>query len=283
MITMTMILLQAFFGGALAAIGFGVLYNITSKTTLALAGVTGGIGSFIYQLCIEVGMTVMSASFYGAASFTLAASLFAYLRHEPDTMYLVPALIPLVPGGTVFQMMTAFLDGQLYLGLGKFLDAMAIAGMLVFGMMVVSAGLKLILFLEHGASKTTRKIAHGAVNMFQNNGDGSVISFFGNIPAEPAAPARNRLSRRKKYRKQRVQETKTPDFDTTLQDESDNLQDQVRMGPIEVLDNDFQPARQQSPKSADFQTANPHSSQFKQTCEDQQSKPDSSCNSSFKG
>lgn len=243
---MTMILLQAFFGGALAAIGFGVLYNITSKTTLVLAGVTGGIGSFIYQLCIEVGMTVMSASFYGAASFTLAASLFAHLRHEPDTMFLVPALIPLVPGGTVFQMMTAFLDGQLYLGLGKFLNAMAIAGMLVFGMMVVSAGLKLILFLEHGATKTTKKIAHGAVNMLQNSSDGSVISFFGNLPASTPSAARHRLSRKKKYRKQRVQETKTPDFDTTLQDESDNLPDQVKMGPMEVLADDFHPASKNS-------------------------------------
>lgn len=195
---MTMILLQAFFGGTLAAIGFGVLYNITSKTTLLLAGITGGIGSFVYQLCVELGMTVLSASFYGAAGFTLAASLFSKLRHEPDTMFLVPALIPLVPGGTVFQMMTAFLEGRLYVGLGRFLDAMAIAGMLVFGMMVVSAVLKLVLFLQHGATRTTKKITRGAANIWQgvSEGDGGMISIMGNLPSSHIT---GRRLRRKKW------------------------------------------------------------------------------------
>lgn len=196
---MMMILLQAFFGGALAAIGFGVLYNITSKMTLFLAGVTGAIGSFAYQLCIELGMTVLSASFYGAAGFTLAASLFSKLRDEPDTMFLVPALIPLVPGGTVFQMMTAFLEGRLYVGLGRFLDALAIAGMLVFGMMVVGAVLKLIVFFQHGATRTTKKITRGAVNIWQgvSEDDGGMISIMGNLPS---SRVRGRRLRRKKWK-----------------------------------------------------------------------------------
>ncbi len=147
--------LKALIGGFLASLGFGVLYNIQERQTLLLAGLTGAIGTVTYQLVMTLGGTELSASFYGAITFSLLAQLLAKIRRTPSIMYSVPALIPLVPGGTVFKMMSELLTGKTYNGLNLGMHALAISGMLVFGMTLTATCLALV-------KKTSKTVKSGA-------------------------------------------------------------------------------------------------------------------------
>lgn len=173
------LLLKAALGGFLAAIGFGVLYNIQDRITLLLAGMTGGTGTFIYQLVISLGGTELSASFYGAIGFTLLALLFARIRKTPSIMYSVPALIPLVPGGTVFKMMNELLTGKTYNGLNLGIHALAIAGMLVFGMTLTDAFISLIRMTTKTVKTGAKAIRKDVVTVFNDEVNAGEIPFFG--------------------------------------------------------------------------------------------------------
>lgn len=171
-------IIKALIGGFFASLGFGVLYNIQNRQTLFLAGMTGAVGTVAYQLVITLGGTELSASFYGAIAFSLLSQLFAKIWKTPSVLYSVPALIPLVPGGTVFKMMSELLTGKTYNGLNLGMHALAIAGMLVFGMMLTTACLAL-------AKKTTKTVKNGArvikkevVTIFHDETVAQTSSFF---------------------------------------------------------------------------------------------------------
>lgn len=188
-------LIKALIGGFLASLGFGVLYNIRDRRTLFLAGITGGSGTLTYQLVLTLGGTELSANFYGAIAFSLLSLLFAKIQKTPSIMYSVPALIPLVPGGTVFKMMSELLTGKTYNGLNLGMHALAIAGMLVFGMTLTSACLAL-------AKKTGKTMKSGAqvikkevVTIFHDETAAQIPGFF---RSEKTSRSRIKKGKRKK-------------------------------------------------------------------------------------
>lgn len=132
-------LLIAAFGAFLICGAFGLIYNIQSPKLLALAGAVGSLGCVAYQIVVDVGGGEPEASFVGAVVFSLAAWAASHFTHEPVIMFQAPALIPLVPGGDIYRMMSAFLVGEWNKGLQWGATALAVAGMLLFGMLIVSA------------------------------------------------------------------------------------------------------------------------------------------------
>ena len=59
------------FGAFLAALGFGVLFNIQDRKKLLWCGINGGIGGLVYELCIASRqVSEMNANFLAAVAFT---------------------------------------------------------------------------------------------------------------------------------------------------------------------------------------------------------------------
>lgn len=131
--------LTAAFGAFLASVAFGILYNLHDRRLLLVAGANGALGTAVYQLIMNTGGAEPAASFFGAVAFTLLAWVAARLSHRPVVTFTAPALIPLVPGGDVYKMMVAFLGGNIHEGWTWGLEALAVTGMLVLGMMLVSS------------------------------------------------------------------------------------------------------------------------------------------------
>lgn len=164
-----LVYLGAAVGGFLISYAFGVLYNIQDRWTLFFAGITGAIGTAVYQILISTGASDPSASFYGALGFSLFAEVIAWIRKEPITMYTAPALIPLVPGGTIYKMMQAFLKGYLFQGLQYGLLALAIAGMLVFGMTLISSLAAIAKVLRRSYKKGMPRLRNQTLTFFSTN------------------------------------------------------------------------------------------------------------------
>ncbi|WP_035445696.1 threonine/serine exporter family protein [Atopococcus tabaci] len=116
--------------GVVAA-GFSVLYNAPSRTTFA-SGLAGMAGWLVYaSLPSDNGLDLFIAA--GAASFALSAlsQIFARRYKVPVIVFSIPALIPLVPGGTAYNTMRALMeenfDNTIRLGTETFFISGAIA------------------------------------------------------------------------------------------------------------------------------------------------------------
>ena len=159
--------LTAAAGAFLASAAFGLLYNVRSWRLLLCAGLIGALGTAVYQSAVNGGLEAPAASFYGAIAFTCASWVSAQVAKVPLTTFTAPALIPLVPGGDVYRMMVALLQGEMAEGFNWGLQALAVAGMLILGMVLVSAVPYALAQLREerhdwdGSSRTRRLAAHG--------------------------------------------------------------------------------------------------------------------------
>lgn len=123
----------------LTALGFAVLYNIP-RNTIVPAGITGGIGwtvyFFLYNYSVDFEfIATIAASFFIA----FASQIFARQLKTPVIIFTLPGLIPLVPGGTAYNMVRAFVEGNSALGFEYATSTFLTAGALALGLSINGA------------------------------------------------------------------------------------------------------------------------------------------------
>ena len=128
---------RGFCGAGIASLGFAVLFNIRGKEII-YAMLAGGIGGLVYNLLVFFGMDAVLANFFAALALSACGEIFARMLKCTVSTFVACALIPLVPGGTAYEMMVCFLDGKIYQGLQKGLEMATISGMLTLGILTVA-------------------------------------------------------------------------------------------------------------------------------------------------
>lgn len=126
------------------AAGFAVLYNAPLRTIYA-AGLAGMAGWLVYALFpSEEGLDLFMAA--GAASFALSllSQLFARIHKVPVIVFSIPGLIPLVPGGTAFNMMRAFIEEQFTDAIAYAAETFFISGAIALGISMSTAVFQII-------------------------------------------------------------------------------------------------------------------------------------------
>lgn len=157
----TQLLWTGFLGASLASVGFGVLFNVRGKS-LWLAGITGGVGGFVYELALIAGWPDSIANFAASIALCTLAEIFARYDHATVTTFTACALIPLVPGGTAYQMMVEFQQGHAMAGIQKGLDLVSVSAMLALGIMVVSTLTRFFYYSK-------KKLANGGEVLYQSH------------------------------------------------------------------------------------------------------------------
>src|SRR5689334_1537758 len=99
------ILLKAFWCGW-AALGFGILFNVPSKTLFAIwmGGAIAGLTKFTV-LFLSARNPVIQSSFFAALAVSVYSMPIASLRHEPPMIIAIPSVIPLIPGVFAYHTM----------------------------------------------------------------------------------------------------------------------------------------------------------------------------------
>ncbi|MDV7137871.1 threonine/serine exporter family protein [Maribacter sp. TH_r10] len=86
----------------IAAVGFGILFNIPRKTILVVffLGLAAGLVKFfLIDLNINIVLsTLVAASFVGILSSPLAHKV-----HHPPVVFSIPAVIPMIPGYYAYE------------------------------------------------------------------------------------------------------------------------------------------------------------------------------------
>lgn len=94
------------FGGSL---GFSVLYNVRGKK-LFLAALGGGASWALYLLLGGIILDVPVRYFLCACFVAVYAEVLARVLKTPATTFLIPSMIPHIPGGALYQTMRYALD-----------------------------------------------------------------------------------------------------------------------------------------------------------------------------
>lgn len=86
------------FGGSF---GFGLIFHIRAK--LLFPAAIGGLLSWcVYLVCMAQFESAALASFLAAAFAAFYAELLARLMKAPSTLLFVPAVVPLIPGASLY-------------------------------------------------------------------------------------------------------------------------------------------------------------------------------------
>lgn len=112
----------AFFG----TMGFTILFNCPKKSVLK-ASLIGALGWTSYLLTVDSGQSVIMGAFVGAITVGLIGELFANKFRSPATIFIIPGIIPLVPGYGIYYTMISIITKDYATATTKGFEALFVA------------------------------------------------------------------------------------------------------------------------------------------------------------
>lgn len=131
--------LTAFFFAFLATCGFGFILQVPLKA-LQTSGIIGAIGWVVFiHIARTMGSSTAYANFTATIIIALVSELAARISKQPVNIYVIPGIIPLVPGLGMYQGMTQIISGHYEYGMNILMHAGSDAGAIAMGMMLVTS------------------------------------------------------------------------------------------------------------------------------------------------
>ncbi len=119
----------------MGTVGFSVMFSVP-REYYPLCGFVGGAGWLVYCLVLPYTSTA-EATLAGTVLVVFFSRLFAVRRKCPVTLFLIPGIIPLVPGGGVYWTAYYIVTEQMDLASQKGFEAVKIAVAIVLGIVFV--------------------------------------------------------------------------------------------------------------------------------------------------
>lgn len=128
----------------LACIGFCFIFNIHGPGIL-ICGFGGALGWLVYLLSALVLPNAIFQCLLAAIAITVFSEVMARIRRCPVTGYLIIALLPLVPGGGIYETMRHCVQGDTQLFLSALLRTFGLAGALALGTLLGSSVVRIVI------------------------------------------------------------------------------------------------------------------------------------------
>lgn len=104
-------IVRSFIFSAIAVIGFAGYFNIKKKNTLYATALSGAISFAVLNIFLYFGYDMFGV-FLAALLVGLLGELFSVRLKTPSTVFITPAIIPLVPGAGMYYTMFNFVNGN---------------------------------------------------------------------------------------------------------------------------------------------------------------------------
>ncbi len=128
----------SFIVSMLACIGFCILINIPRRSIL-IASAIGGFGWVLYEYILASGSTKSMAAFLGACIVTLLSEICSRYFKEAATIFVIPGIIPLVPGAGMYYTMISIIDSNYESAANIGRETFFIAGSIALALLVVGS------------------------------------------------------------------------------------------------------------------------------------------------
>ena len=92
-----------------ASIGFAIIFRI-HRRHLAVIALGGAVTYFLYDLVLFFSASCFLAGLLSTAFSALYSEILARVRHAPTVVFLLPCVIPTIPGGNLYYAMRYLLS-----------------------------------------------------------------------------------------------------------------------------------------------------------------------------
>jgi uncharacterized membrane protein YjjB (DUF3815 family) len=134
--------------GYLGTLGFNILFNLRGKK-LWLASF-GGLLSWAVVLLLDAWLPSETMRYFlGSAAGALYGEILARVEKTPTTTFLVPSVIPLIPGSALYYTMNYALNKQWQMFGQQAFYTLTLAGALAVGIIAVTTVFRLLTALVH--------------------------------------------------------------------------------------------------------------------------------------
>lgn len=122
--------------GFFATAGFAFLFNVPLNSII-ISGISGAISWAGYLLVIKIYPSVITATFIASLFIGIMGEIFARKMKNPSTIFVIPGIIPLVPGAYSYRTILAIIQGNNKQAFGLGLQTIGIALAIAAGLMFV--------------------------------------------------------------------------------------------------------------------------------------------------
>lgn len=134
--------------GTLGTLGFNILFHIRGKK-LVFATLGGMISWAVFLALEPVLPSEAMRYFISAATITVYGEILARLEKTPTTTFLVPSIIPLIPGSALYYTMNYALNKQWSQFAHQAFYTLQLALSLAVGIIAVTTAVRLLTALLH--------------------------------------------------------------------------------------------------------------------------------------
>lgn len=131
----------------IACVGFCLLYNIHGKNII-IASLCGMVAWAVYLIADIFTDSLCIPFFISGMSIALYSEIAAYICKAPVTVFLIPGIIPLVPGLTIFRTMESCLTGEIQSFILGIINTLKIGGSITIGLIFISSIFRLFRTLK---------------------------------------------------------------------------------------------------------------------------------------
>lgn len=137
-----MMILFQFIYAFLATIGFCILFHVPKKK-IGWSSLVGAMGWVTYSYSVYDGQSKLLACFFGACIVGLLADILSRVCREAAIVYIIPGIIPLVPGAGMYYTTLYLINGDLSAAASKGTETLLMAGSISVGLLVVGSFLRI--------------------------------------------------------------------------------------------------------------------------------------------
>ena len=126
----------------LATLSFCIFFNVPKKD-IFYASLTGSIGWTLYTHLSSITNSASLSGFIAATVIGLLGELFARVNRKPVTVFIIPGIVPLVPGYGMYLTMLDIINNDFYNAAKTGSDTIFLAGSIAVGVVLVSSTAKM--------------------------------------------------------------------------------------------------------------------------------------------
>lgn len=135
-------MIWAFLFAFCSTVGFCILFHVPKKHIVS-ASFVGACGWVAYTYFITSGGSSVLACFGASCIVALLSDVFSRCFKEAATIFIIPGILPLVPGANMYYTMLAILRGNVEETASVGTETMLMAGAIAVALLVVASIIKL--------------------------------------------------------------------------------------------------------------------------------------------
>ncbi len=133
-----MSILTNFIYSTLATIGFSVFLHIPTSSLIP-AGLSGGIGWTLFIVLDNASYNPIFSNFLASFVVSLFSEILARKLKQPATLFVIPGVIPLVPGLGMYNTMLYLVQGNFDLAISTGANVIFVGAAISLGVLIVTS------------------------------------------------------------------------------------------------------------------------------------------------